>query len=662
MRIQNQNPSPVRGEAAPPVTVKAGLEQAAATAVAHGLGINKSDIDAFVAALSAGGNIPRGGSILPSMDRLARQAPKPGSPQAREAVSAASAELQQVVTENAGKLAALYKDGLVHESELMPLRTVGHALRRVMSMRDDMALAMLPRDVRQRLEQNLFGPLGGLSSVAKSQESQLFEGMEMRDKAALRERLAEPTAYRSLDLVGRSTGGNKESLSGTDRYKPGDKIAVPRSDGSTSLGVVVGTLDKDLRVEMLERDGSFLLKNLSVAEVVQNNPLKIGDYIRLGDREIWVTGLGADGKLAGRAAEKGVVCDLDHRDLQKLSSQLSDQIIAKRFAPPPPQVIPVVIPVVTPVVAAQPSGVSGVTAASVSRTGGAESVAVESVKGKTASGALFSSKGPNKADHGVAYADYNEDAAVLGVIPGSAGKAETVFAGAFDQAGGMGKVPGQTGAASRIAAEAFEAAAQAVGKGADPEKALRDAASSADTKIKKINGEYGIEAITTMAAGFISNGEAVVLNVGDSKVYHFGPDGKLKNETKAHNLGDMMAEMSGNPNDGLRQSNIVTESLGQKDGVSKPDIYRWKVGPGDYLLYTSDGIADANLSAQKKDVAAGKPWARHNQAVTAGELGAIVAKKTPEAATQAVMDYALGNMKEGKAKPDNTTAVVVRIA
>lgn len=48
--------------------------------------------------------------------------------------------------------------------------------------------------------------------------------------------------------------------------------------------------------------------------------------------------------------------------------------------------------------------------------------------------------------------------------------------------------------------------------------------------------------------------------------------------------------------------------------------------------------------------------------VTTQHLGAVIRKSdTGAQATEAVRDYALNQMRDGNAKPDNTTVVVVRV-
>ena len=279
--------------------------------------------------------------------------------------------------------------------------------------------------------------------------------------------------------------------------------------------------------------------------------------------------------------------------------------------------------------------------------GGIETDGIEVVKCGSHRAGLFTSRGPNKAEHGVSYKSYNED----GVGAGAFG--EVSFVTACDQAGGMGQIPGQTGAASRVAVEALRGAAKAVDDGVAPKKALANAVKQAQAKIVEMNELHGVEAVTTMTGAVIVGDTAHLVSVGDSKAWHFAKDGTLRNESKPHNLGDETAEKSGDPNAGLDVSNIITECVGTSDGP-KADHYNWKLQPGDFIVIASDGVVDANLYAQERAFNAGDPWTRHNGEVTTLQLAAVIAgAKDAGSATVAIHDYVFAQMSARKGKPDN---------
>jgi serine/threonine protein phosphatase PrpC len=303
------------------------------------------------------------------------------------------------------------------------------------------------------------------------------------------------------------------------------------------------------------------------------------------------------------------------------------------------------------------------TASSLVCAGGEETrKRVRRAHGRTATGGLYTSRGPTLEEHGLAYKPYNEDAAVLGVIPASRTKArrELIFAGAFDQAGGMGQIPGQTGGASRLVAEAVEAAARDIAKGAVPAVRLREAVATTHGAINALNVANSIEAVTTASFGVVTGGVAYLVNCGDSKTYLFDSAGRLKSETRSHNLCDEAAARTGDVNAGLQFSNIITSSVGG-DGVPEVDHYQWDLAPGDVLLFVSDGVADANLEAQRSAALSGKPWDKHSSEVTTEQLSALVAEGGEGwDITARVSQWALGKMAGGDAKADNTTCVALR--
>ncbi len=421
-----------------------------------------------------------------------------------------------------------------------------------------------------------------------------------------------------------------------DRYGPGDLIAVPRSGGGVSLGVVTGRDPDGLRVEVHDAHGRLALKTVDAAEVAQANAFKIGDVLDFNGGRAWVTGLGKHGKLAVTVQDAHGVRHVggnvppghpEHGWLEALQLSFLGAVEALKNPPPTP-VKDVALAVV----------------------GGAETTQPEAVQGKTAEGALFSYRG-------IGYKSYNEDAAVVGTARGQGGR-EIVNAGAFDQAGGMGGVPGQTGAASRVAAERFQQAVSQIANGVDPGAALQQAAVAAHDDV---NG-FRAGAATTFAAGVIVDGQAIVANCGDSGVLLVDKHGRIKAQTEAHNFGDILAKQTGDPNAGLNVANVVTSTLGGKS-LSKVDVYRWPVEKGDRLVFVSDGVLDANLEAQRAAFAAGTPWKETAGDVTARDIARIVSGAPNSAiASQGLVDYARSQVEGGRGKPDNVTAVVVSVA
>jgi serine/threonine protein phosphatase PrpC len=630
-------PSPVRGEAAQESRVPVEAKQLGALEqLKH---VDGAAVDKYLESaqemLSRG--ILRGpmqGADAPIL------APPPGS----GAVSPGSAKVQQLldgVLEGMGKIAT---DGFVSEGEINALGAVQDKLGAALELQSSQLLLMLPDDVVKSLEANLFGPMSTLLDGAHQQQSALFADITDRDQAALKQRLGgldAPGGKKRLTQDGVLNLGLFRQLDAPDLGPPeqraeiGDLVAIGRSGGRGDMGVIVGKDDDGVSVEVLTGDGQLGMKRMNYDEYAQRNPIKLGATFNHEGKEFYVHGLDDEGRVRargfdarGRAAE-----ELDATALAQLAGVLGKQTAAETL----------------------PSK-------SVVAAGGAEVIQPATVKGKTAEGGLFTSRGPNEAEHGVSYKDYNEDAAVLGVVPGKRGKAETFYAGAFDQAGGMGH-SSATGAASQAAAQAFERAAVRVGQGGDVKQELLQGHQEAIDEVAKLNEGMGTPMMTTVASGIIQGGKAHVIACGDAQAMLFSKDGTLKAHTTPHNYHEEMYQQTGDVNAGLRWANGITRSVGGDDpAFQKPDLYEWDVKPGDYLLFLSDGVTDANLQAQKDAARTDHPFTRMNGELTEEQLGEVLrGSKGAEDATANVAKFALDHVVSGAGKPDNTTAVVVQV-
>jgi serine/threonine protein phosphatase PrpC len=167
-----------------------------------------------------------------------------------------------------------------------------------------------------------------------------------------------------------------------------------------------------------------------------------------------------------------------------------------------------------------------------------------------------------------------------------------------------------------------------------------------------------VGAATTFVGAVVLNGQATVLNCGDSGAVLVN-DGVVRAATDAHNLGDSLARYSGDPNVGLHLAHIVTSALGAQH-EPRLDVERWSVKRGDRLVVVTDGVLDANLAAQREALLDGTPWSESNHDVTAREIAAIVARSASASqATQGLVDYAAEKVTSGAGKRDNVSVVVV---
>jgi hypothetical protein len=190
-------------------------------------------------------------------------------------------------------LAQVYADGIVAEHEVGALWQAKGRLNAVLAMLEPDVMLMLPRDVRERLEQRLQHPVEILAAAAERRSARLFQAIEQRDAGELMKRLDQPVEFRTLDVqVLMRAGLEPDALS---RYVPGDLINVPRSDGSFSRGVVVANRGGALDVEMMTAEGRFAKKTLYAADVTKGNPLKVGDAFNVNSEKVWVSGSDAHG-------------------------------------------------------------------------------------------------------------------------------------------------------------------------------------------------------------------------------------------------------------------------------------------------------------------------------------------------------------------------------
>lgn len=138
------------------------------------------------------------------------------------------------------------------------------------------------------------------------------------------------------------------------------------------------------------------------------------------------------------------------------------------------------------------------------------------------------------------------------------------------------------------------------------EKAIIDA----DTAIKKegnVNAEHKGMGSTIVLAWFI-NGKVYVGWCGDSRAYCYNPINGLQQLSHDHSYvqelvdaGKITTDLAFNhPN-----SNVITRSLGDPNGVVRPDVKEFELHNNDIILLCSDGLCgyvrDADIEATIKE-------------------------------------------------------------
>ena len=99
---------------------------------------------------------------------------------------------------------------------------------------------------------------------------------------------------------------------------------------------------------------------------------------------------------------------------------------------------------------------------------------------------------------------------------------------------------------------------------------------------------------TTIDICIISDNNAYIAHIGDSRVYHITHDGKINLVTKDHSLMQYMIEKGELTEEQAQhhpQKNVITRALGTSQGVQE-DIATLKLSEGDRLLLCSDGLTN----------------------------------------------------------------------
>ena len=124
---------------------------------------------------------------------------------------------------------------------------------------------------------------------------------------------------------------------------------------------------------------------------------------------------------------------------------------------------------------------------------------------------------------------------------------------------------------------------------------LRESASFANLRVydKSLQGEEYEGMGCTMVAALIRDGSVTLVNVGDSRCYHFSRRG-LRQLTVDHSLVEEMvragkitrAEAKNHP-----RKNVITEAVGLEYRLHG-DIFYPETKSGDVLLFCSDGLSN----------------------------------------------------------------------
>ena len=175
--------------------------------------------------------------------------------------------------------------------------------------------------------------------------------------------------------------------------------------------------------------------------------------------------------------------------------------------------------------------------------------------------------------------------------------------------------------ASAMAVEIFMKQFLSAQEGSDQER-MQQAAAQANQEIfqRASTDEDCVGMGTTLVAVLAGDGEAVILNEGDSRAYHVNQEGialVTRDQARTH-----------------PHKNLITRALGAEP-VLLADCFRQSLLPGDYLLLCSDGLSNVVTEQEM--------------------LYEVIHGGEDESCCQRLLDIALH-----RGAPDNVTAVLIQ--
>jgi serine/threonine protein phosphatase PrpC len=174
-----------------------------------------------------------------------------------------------------------------------------------------------------------------------------------------------------------------------------------------------------------------------------------------------------------------------------------------------------------------------------------------------------------------------------------AGKFSCPLGEVFIVADGMGGMAGGATAA-RIAVERTDAYLASVSSKADPQEALRHAASLAHDEILRAAASGGPARMgATVVLALVQDSQVIVGHAGDSRAYLFR-DGRLSRLTRDHSLVQKMVDHQMLTEEEARthpDSHVVTRALGVGSAFELEVSDALPVGEGDAILLCSDGLS-----------------------------------------------------------------------
>lgn len=164
-----------------------------------------------------------------------------------------------------------------------------------------------------------------------------------------------------------------------------------------------------------------------------------------------------------------------------------------------------------------------------------------------------------------------------------------------------------------------------------------DLCQEANKNVKSLN----IGAGATLSAVFIENSKALLINVGDSPIYHFSATGQLKNQSINFSVGGFMEKVQLRPSDSPKRLIEESNHLITYIGAEFPSLFSMgpiDLNPRDILLLCSDGISE-NISNSF--------------------LNKTIAENEIEAKANKIIEEAKKTMSTDQGKPDDHSLILL---
>jgi protein phosphatase len=140
---------------------------------------------------------------------------------------------------------------------------------------------------------------------------------------------------------------------------------------------------------------------------------------------------------------------------------------------------------------------------------------------------------------------------------------------------------------------------------------------------------------TTWTCAYVTNWDAIVAHVGDSRAYH-GREDRFEQVTADHTLAEELLKSGASEETVAGFHNVLTRAFGVDGAEVIPDVHQIHLNDGDALLLCSDGLTGVVSDEEIRK--------------------SVFGHSLPQAACDELIQKALDN-----GGPDNVTALLLRV-